>query len=549
MVAPLITSSTDPLVSEVRSYNVLLDDASTFPAAKILDALNKKAFPRIRGYLMTATNETGARVFYGDLTELGNPANQAQIDTMVVQVMTQSIVKEFVFRIASAFAAAWLTRYLAAQIPEQALMANDLEKQALADLKILVNSPELSAAAASVKEKLDKVKEDDIPKIYLGLDVDPSTYDSDNNTATTYKYALEAGMASLWLGPYNVQAKVNVGDTPAIIMQRLGAAVRSYMMLNPAPNAKFNLVVGPNEGHLGAYSRSVSVSDLVGSTSIVQPMVYTNIGWLSFHAYQYDANVDALFCTLELTNASGDLGIKGLLYGQMGTELDYSKLSQKGPYSVFIDVSAGKAGVTNPAVSTSIDEFTSDTFWFVVDTPNARTSANAVVRYQVANLHSIPGGGTPVETPRTLIIPAGSTALDIVKAIARDMETISYEQKVLGAIRSSTQISIMGDPVEAPGLRIVPYRATGFDVKIIFDMLEVPADVKFGVLPEPYVTNGAFDSEAKSLILPTVYNLTSVRKLSPNSTTIGEVRNATPKVSKRLSSALGDIEYFNNSLW
>jgi len=547
MATAFITDPKDPIIQMVRDYNVILSQEGSFKSKDILVFLNNHAFPRIRGRLLTATDSTNKHIFYDDLGQLANPTAQVIADQLVVKVMTDTIVRDYVFRIAAALTASWRLRALAGQVPEQQALGNELEKQALADLDMLIHSPELSAAAAQAKQALGDKSDETVPKIYMALDINPATFNATTSEASPYTGADEDGTARLWVGPYTVEAQVVTGDTPGVIMSNLLSALRSAQRATPPPAYLMNLIIGPNEGPLTAGSRPISARTPTGQTVAVAPSVYINLGWLSFHSHQYDPYVDALFCTLELTNTAGLPGIRGIVYGQ---DPEYRKLTNKGPYSVFLDVKENKKGSLNPALAAMAAG--SNAFFFTVgpeaptpgrDIPSGGvTPTNGVLRYQISNLVPQPASHPDAPQPRTVIVPAGSDALAVVKLIAADMASIGFQQRVLPAIRSPMPITVMGSPVHAPGLEIVPYRPSGFEDKIVFDMLEVPTGVYFGVLPPSLVTNGAFDNKAKSLVLDVRFVLAAGAKLTPLSGYKGRSRFVENVPSRILDSAFRDIQ-------
>jgi hypothetical protein len=562
MATPFITNPNDPIVQQVRDYNVVLSDTGTFPNSKILSYLNQSAFPRIRGYLISARAQTstgvGKMVFYEELSDLADPTIQATANTLVFQVMTNSIVKDMVYMIAARLAASWMTTMLAGQVPEQQKIASDLQKEAMADLKQLTSSPELTAAAAAAAKAASSAVVDKSPRIFMALDVNPTTYDPINNAVKPYPGAQEDGVANLWVNQYKVSAPVAVGDTPAVIMNKLLGAVRAYLAAAPA-GTKFNLVIGPNEGPLITTSRVMQTTDSVGNPLTVIPSLQVNMGWMSFYAGQHDLIVSALFCTLELLNASGTLGIKGIVYGVMQNILqldhpDYTLLSQKGPYSVLIDITPGNAGTaavlkpgaTNPTAA--ISDALYDSFYFKVTSVSGKTSQDGVLKYQVGNV-AASSYGVPA---RVVKIPRGSTADDVVRLMADDMNLISKQLKVLPALRSPTQMQVAGNTVTAPGIRIVPYQLSVTEDKLVFDLLSAPPEVVFGAVPNTLVLATDFDGEPKSIVMDIVYHFpmgkAELALLQEPGGIVG-ARVAQPKLSNRMSQAFQDINYFNRGIF
>jgi hypothetical protein len=542
----------------VRDYSVILASESSFATKDILTSLNQHAFPRIRGRLITATDSTRKHIFYDDLSQMALPTVQARANQLVYSVMTDSIISDYVYRIAAALTASWRLRALAGQIKEQAHLGTELEKQALDDLEFLVTSPELSAAALAAKAKLEEGP-DTSPKIYLALDLNPSTYNAQDNSVKPYLGANEDGAAILWIGPYSIAVDVHRGDTPSVLMYNLLAALRAYQMRNPPPASLANIIIGPNEGPLVSGTRTIEVTNAVGQKAYVSGSAFINVGWIGFHVYQRDPQIEAMYCTLELRNSQGEEGIDGIVYGS--THLDYTKLTKKGPYSVLVDFkNDGKAGKPNPERQNGgVSSNFSDTFFFTVgekppavgsDYPSGgKTAQNGMLRYQVSSVVANASLQDVAPQPRSIVIPAGSTALDVVRLIAQDMDSVAFYHKVLPAVRSPVPIQVMGSPLHAPGLEIVPYRPSGFEDKIVFDVLEVPSDVHFGVLPPNLVTNGAFDNQAKSIVVNVKFVAGQASKLSPLSTLQGRARAVDHTMSQQMQTAFNDVRFYNRGLF
>ncbi len=547
MATPFLVSQADITlaVKMVRSFSAILKDTNTYPNKDLLDYLNDHAFPRIRGQLLTATDGTHNHIFYNDLDNLVEPQARSRAEGLLTKVLEEPTIRDSVFRIAAAYAASWAITSTAGQIMESvANAAMRWSKEADADLKILVSSPELSLTAAQAREKLDEIKDDGIPKIYVALDMDPTTFDAAKNTASLYKGAQETGTIRLWVGPYSIEAAITVGDTPVDVMHKLATSLRTSQAQNPVP-ASINVVLGPNEGSELPASRWITFTDATGKQSRVSPAALVSVGWLSFHAYQYDDQTDALFCTLELLNTQGKFGIKGLLYGGAPS---YDLLTASGPHSVFIDLKTSKMGLKNPKLGEGSGGM-SDAFYFQVPGNAGKTTTEGAVRYQVANVAVANRSFPRSKQPRTVPVPAGSTAMDVARLIAMDMDKVAFDNKLLPALRSPTQISVMGQPVSAPGLRLVPYRPSGFEDKLVVDILEMHPEVSFGVLPPNLVTNGAFDNNPKSLVLDILFVQQQASKMSPLSTVTGQTILVEGVPSDNMRRALEDINFFNRGVY
>jgi len=551
MAYTLSPADTKQLIAMVRAYNVIISDPTAITDKQISGFLTAHAFPRIKGRLLTATDSTNKHIFYDNIGNMSDTSVRDRAEMLVREVMENGVIKDYAWRIASAMGASWAINNIVGIIDSQQKLAHELEKQALDDLKHLVTSPELSLAASQAAQKLDAVPTDGIPKIFIAMGIDPATYNpNDASAAKAYTTVQEPGTARLWIGPYKVEASIDSGDTVPVVMSKIMSAVRAYQAANVPPLAKFNLVVGPNEGPLVSGTQYIMYDDPSDTPDkgpkLVSAQVTTNVGWISFHVYQYDQSVDNLFCTLEFLNSNEEYGIEGLLYGVMESELNYSKLSKRGPYSVFIDVKSGKSGTPASGGSDVLSGGgISDTFYFEINNTSGKLTEDGRIRYQVANLVANPGATPLAPQPRYVVIPAGSTALDIVRLLAQDIDSIGYQIKLLAAPRSPTAITVMGTPIKAPGLQLVPYRPSGFEDRIVFDVLEVPNLLRFGPLPSSMITNGAFDNKPKSLVIPVRFVQGQATQLSPLSNITGSVKTAQHQGSDSLKSAFSDIRFFN----
>lgn len=552
-VPVLITSPNDPIIQMVRDYNILLSDKNTFSNAKIQAYLNQHAFPRIRGYLLTArsqsSGESGRMLFYNDITELSDPNVQAVADQKVIAVMTDSVVKDMIYMIAARLAASWCTSMIAGQITEQQKVANDLQKEAMADLKQLVSSPELTAAAAEVAAKTAASAADkSIAKIFMALAPDPNTYNPIKQSVQTYPGAQETGIARLWVNQGAIQADVSIGDTPAVIMNKLLIKLRE----NQGTSLPLNLVVAPNEGALTSANASFKIKDVAGNETEAMATLKTNMGWMTFHSSKYDLLVSAVSCTLELKNSFNKPGIKGILYGVMDTVQElatpsYSALTEKGPYSVLLDFSYGGAGTSAVLKDATKVSVAYDSLFFKINSPSTLISQDGLFKYRIGNLSA----GT--EVTEKFVVPRGSSLLDFIQLFAAELVKLAKKTMLLPAARSSADISTASTVEEASGVQLVPYEFSISNTKIVFDVLQAPPELLFATVSSSTLTaNSAFDNQPKSLVLDIKYYFPGGRAALVSMNEVGEGGKAKAKppiISNRLAQAFQDINYFNRGIF
>jgi hypothetical protein len=624
-----------------------------------------------------AGSNEGVSVWFDDLSQMADPMIQSQVDTMIDTMITASpLIRDAVYSIAAKLAGAHLTSYLAAQVKEQAAFAQELERQAIEDLEKLVRTPFFTDTVQSFKET--KVKTDKFPRIYLSLDVNDNitTYNPATNSGNVYPCAQVDGKAKLWVGLDHIEVDIvgdpTLGDTPAVILQKLAAEWRSKQtQLNGASLPNINVVVAVDDGIPVMGTRPTQYKDYsinpigVPTGNLASPALRVNIGFIDVSPYKYDKDIDYLNVTLELWSESTPgnfdvLGVKGLLYGMDNV---YSNLTFQGPHSAIIDITTGeKASTSNSAASTK-EPVLSDTFYFELTDPGDPSFANLTIGGSVLNgdqftvtvdgniysytagigdtpttvatilagqidshvdfvatanigvitvswnapgivgngkpiltgvtnvlgstatltpastatangrnVNTLPAAGsivyrhgelvdptlpmlTPVTMPRTVGLLKGWSALDIVLAVANDMAQYSRTSRVLGSVRSPTRFVIQGTPFDAPGLTIVPYTRDIVHYKVVFDMLSVPAPLKFAALPKDMITTNlstTFDNYPKSLVVPAITMNPSggggsLTKTPPISQTDkGRVFHVEPSASARFKRVFEDINRLTN---
>lgn len=547
MATPTITSDLDPIVQQVRDCSLLLASVGSISHADIRRYLNEHAFPRVHGLLLAARTENaqgnGALLFMESLPAMADASAASAAQQLVNDVMLRPMIKDWCYTAAAAFAAGHIVQAKFGQVPEQEKLSAALYERAMKDINFLIKSPLLTTAIAETLAAQEKLKVA-LPRIYVCLDVDPATASTTASTIRPYQGAQESGMATVWVGVNSVSTPVNPGDQPTQILQRLAAAMRALYASNVnVPN----VVLGPNEGPRMTVSRTIKTYDLNNTESSVTYAVTLNLSYMEFNAHRYDDTVDAWFATLELRNEDGQLGIRGLLYGDSNV---YDNMTNLGPYSVLIDLDQSKTGTTAVAPDDTENLLTQDTFWFVVDAP---LTEPGILRYQSGNRVS-ELGRDPYEDPipREVHIPAGANAMDVVMALARDMQAQARLTGLLPGVRSPVRIEVMGSEMTAPGVRIVPWRASRLETKLLFDILEVPIGVRFGVLPPTLVTNSAFDEGPKSLVLEpyfvaAAFTASGGEATSPGLSSGFSASAVPPVFSDRLNRLNRDLRFFGGT--
>lgn len=467
-------------VPMVRQYNYLISKTD----AEIQSVLLNHAVPRVRMYLLSARDPDGQYIFYVSLGDLADSSAANQAETLVDLVMDEQIVKASFQRIAAALAASWIIQSDPASIlGSQREIAVGLEKQAMDDLKHLIKSDlinrALDTARTTLVSNLTQV-------FYFANDFDTSTVDLDNKVAISYAGAQQVGKISAIINGYAVEAPIAIGDTPGMIVTKLALAINSAQAGNLV-----NVTAAPNEGPKVLVTRDYYYTNSVTGTEESVKINYpSHVASLQILPWKYDLVVDYAVVTASLTHTNGLLqepGNTGIIYGNTSNT---SYLTQKGPWSVAIDLNTGKS--TSIDNNTSTSSVLSDSFYFT-----GETTVGGEVTYRIND-----------SDIRTVVIGPATSALEVVKAIAQDMVDQARSTHLIAAVRPSVTLSINGTLMTAPGLTPVAFITEGIFSKIVMNIIQVPDGVVFGVVPSNLLTQNYFDADSKSVIVTTTVKIT-----------------------------------------
>lgn len=471
----------------VREYNFLIEKTDV----EIQSVLQNHAVPRIRMYLLSSRNPDGQYVFYTSVGDLADSSAAQQAETLVDLVMEEDIVKASFQRIAAQFAASWLVQSDYSILTSQRDMAVELEKQAMADLKHLIKSDIITQAASTARTSLVVALSQ---VFYFANDYDPNTVDIEAKVAVAYTGAQEAGKITAIINGYAVEADIDIGDTAAVVVNKLAMAVNAAQSSNLV-----NVSAGPSEGPYGAATRDYYYTDGVTGLEQVSKTNYnTNLSSLRLVPWKYDLIVDWVVVTVYITHTVGltqEPGCTGLIYG---ISTNPAQLTKKGPYSVAIDLNTGKTTTISSGSTTT--QPLSDSFYF-----QGTSTADELLEYKV-NDHPT----------RIIEVPAGTTSLDLCNLIAFDLAQVGRTQRLLAAVRPALALSINGQPSTAPALTPVSFLSESVYSRLILNILKVPTGIVFGVVPNTLVTAANADNLSKSVIVGTNVGTGSGSKSTPD---------------------------------
>jgi uncharacterized protein (DUF4213/DUF364 family) len=482
-------------------------------------ALENHAVPRIKSYLMTATNTAGQYLFYTALSDMADPSMAGQVEALVDLVMDEPIVAGAVRRIAAAFACSWVLMSNLGIITSQQAMAETLEKQAMADLKNLAKSDVISK---SIDSALPKFSANTSEVFYFALDMDPATVDVTAKTASPYAGAQQAGKVTAIINGFVVQADIAIGDTPIQIVNKLALAINAAQT-----TGSVNVSAAPSEGPEVSAIRVFSDTDPVTSEPRNTQVTYiSNVTSLKIYPFKYDNVIDVATITIYITHdntvtpTQQDPGNLGIVYGLSSA---ISALSKNGPYAVGVDLKTGKTTALSSTQNTETG-VVSDSLFF-----QGTTVVDGTVRYSIND-----------SATQIVDVPAGTTAQRLAEMLAQDLADKAATLRILGAVRPSTKITINGSPVDAPGLTVVAFAIDRLMSKMVFTLVSVPQGITFGVVPPTLITLANFDERTKSVVVNTTIG-TGGSTGTPAPTVqapTGNVLTSTYKPSDRLKMLL-----------
>src|ERR1019366_8457274 len=111
-----------------RALSTLLAQATD---QEISDILLNHSVPRIRGYVLSASDSTGQTIFYEALKDLADSSKAGVAEMLVDAVMNEPTVSTQMRRIAAAFACAWLLMSKFSPVGSQSKASERFEDQAM----------------------------------------------------------------------------------------------------------------------------------------------------------------------------------------------------------------------------------------------------------------------------------------------------------------------------------------------------------------------------------------------------------------------------------
>lgn len=467
----------------VRALSELLADASD---DEINAGVNLHAGPRVRLYILTATDGANQHIFYVTLRELADAAVSDQAEELVDDVLAQLSIAPAVNRIVAALVAHWLLLSKYAVLDSQQKAAAFLEKQAMADLDRLVRSPVLKTAVAdTLASQANQLQAAAPVTLYLALDGNDTTLDTTDMTISPVAGATQAGrLRAVVNGTELPIVAIAVGDTPITILSKLYAG---FEAVDPADRPNCNLAVAERALWPGKVWRvHPDFPDGAGVSLLTAGAALTVL------PRQYDTLQDLLVATVFLEHQDGGVwkpGVAGLLYGASS---QVAKLTRSGPHAIAADLQQGKT--TNLTESTSTKPV-SDAFFFQVTATDGLTTLPGTLRYRVNNL-----------AEQSVVIPVGVDASQIANLLAVHMAGLVGTQRVLGAVRPSAVITRQGTPENSPALEIVAYALETSVAQFVMTVLEVPAEVVFAVVQRTVATEPLWDEGPKSVVIKSTLN-------------------------------------------
>lgn len=496
-------------IPEVRAMVIGLSALINADDTAAIDStITNHAIPRIRMVLLTATDSAGEHIFWGG--NLGDLAqtNADEAEALVDAVLEEPSVALGLKRIAAAFAANWLLLSQVGIIESQQKIAYALEKQALADLDRLVKSPILKNSISSASTKLSASSVS--ASFVIANDINPSTLSTSSPTATAtttktgtqyngaqlpYPSATKAGKVKLWVNGSSLEIDVNAGDTPAVVATKIKSAFDTAAATITSTNNPFNANLAPDEIRQTKGYRYIPYSLPVVGTLPPENFSYDyDSVKITILPHNYDFVMDTAVITIFFQHqdetGAWNPGIKGLIYGVTSGSLG---LTFAGPHSIAANLKLGKSVAAVTSATSSSKVVTSDLLFFTLD-PNSVFTATSIEDTLVYNVNGV--------TDYTVTIPANSTPMDIVELLAQDMATSGQTTALVAAVRPSSEFTVNGSPVSAPGIEPIAFGLGTSVTKLVLTIKKVPAGVIFGVVPPSSLTTANFDNRAKSVSVP-----------------------------------------------
>jgi hypothetical protein len=470
---------------------------ATATDGEIQTIINTQALPKVRLYLLTATDAAGQRLLFVDVRDFSDSVKVSATEALADSIMEEPTIKDGFNHIVAVYAAAIVIRQKFSIISEEAKLAQQLNKEAKEDLLQMVKSPNVKAAAIAALARFAETSGLGVgAAVYLMSAVNPATVNTTTKTFAAYAGAQlpyvgapDAGKISAIVNGVAVEATVALGDTPVQIGQKLTLALEA-MASNTRPNV--NLL--PSEMPVYTGQRNHTYTDGFGN-SVTETFSYeANMGKIVLLPRKYDPEIDVAVVTVSLLSrkSSGEPnvwvpGIAGLVYGQGSSG---SQLTKDGPYAMAVNLDSGKAtSLTYNSTARDSTSPVSDSLFFETAAP---TAAAGVLTYRINDT-----------TVQSVAIPIASSAIHVVELLAQDLANKAATQRVLGAVRPSALITVNGSPQTSPSIELIAFGVERSLSRVMLTVLSVPAGVVFGVVPPTLITQANFDAGAKSVVIKT----------------------------------------------
>jgi hypothetical protein len=525
------------------AYSDLLVAASQ---AEVESALVNHAIPRVHLFITTASDNTGSNVMYDTIKDLADSGLDQTIQDLVLKIMEDSTVSEALQRVCAAFAAAWLLLSKYAVLESQQKAAQVLEKQAVVDLEKLCKSPLLKSAAAAAVISARALSKKTSAILYLAYDADATTVDTAVATVKPfsklqlpYPGAPFAGQVQMiingvQIGPIDLAET----DSPIVIAQKL----QDYFeAMDPSLRPNVNLLI--SELNNWEAVRLCTYINTKGSntTETGSFKLKTTGARIEISPRNYDQVVDYAAATLSFSHPESFVnsqtmlpGVKGLIYGISNVLTD---LTEAGPHSIAVDLNQGKLASSSKS-SEADSSRVSDSFYFVIDNQTKTTDQNGELIYQINQLPE-----------RSVFVPVNTDATGVCLLLAQDLASQVASQRVLGAVRPSTKITLSGTPLLAPSIEMVAFGLESAVTKFVITIKQVPVPLTFGVVSKNNATQSLFDHREKSVVISPTINKPNLDGSGGSTLTVpnpeyGSALLSPYKPSESLSSILKDMGKF-----
>jgi hypothetical protein len=476
----------DLMIDMVKALSKLISQSTDDEITLII---NRHADPRIILLLASAKDDKGTLIF----------STTNQIRSLMYQAPDASLFSDGLRRVSSAFTAAWLVAALPLEYSRH--LSDQIEKQAIYDLEKIISNVS-TVSAATLVNNLDATK---VPKsIYFAL-ATPGT-NLNNATVATYPNIIipptEYGIISIFLsGKTNTSSstkQIIIADptaigipfsvdlftptTPEAIAAKVAEKINAASLTNLTSNgSETNILASPNQTAVDQYSFYNPVKN-------AQDSLYTSLSYLAFDTRERTlvTKTELIIINVETKNiATGNntlAYIENLSYGVDGF---YGLLNQRGPKSLFLDVSQA-----NPRAFT-VNTSTAATASILIDTFHFRATSASGGQL----VYRISSASQPAQTV-TITIPSGGTDLVAYsKVVALEFLNSLYNNKDI-------QMAVGAMALDSAAVQIVAHRVLNPQTKVVVDILSVPNGVIFATgTANQLPPNTAFTLDAKTLVV------------------------------------------------